>query len=113
MSPREVFALRDYLGPEWKGRTISDARQTVSLSDILGQTCLENRLGELAGRAVLLAVADQLISGLAMTELDGVARRMLLCPPDVSAEHIKTLLQDAEIDAVVTDHPASWGTAGI
>ena len=27
MSPREIFALRDYLGPELKGRTISDARQ--------------------------------------------------------------------------------------
>ena len=27
MSPREVFALRDYLGRNLKGRTISDARQ--------------------------------------------------------------------------------------
>jgi acyl-coenzyme A synthetase/AMP-(fatty) acid ligase len=113
MSPREIFALRDYLGPELKGRTISDARQIVSLSDILEQTCLENRLGELAGRAVLLAVTDQLISGLAMMELDGVARRMLPCPPDVSADHFQSLVQDAEIDAVVTDHPASWGTAGV
>ncbi len=37
MSPREVFALRDYLGPELKGRTLSDARQKVSLTDILEQ----------------------------------------------------------------------------
>ena len=36
MSPREVFALRDYLGADLKGRTISDARQVVSLTDILG-----------------------------------------------------------------------------
>ena len=28
MSPREIFALRDYLGPELKGRTISDARHS-------------------------------------------------------------------------------------
>ena len=35
MSPREIFALRDYLGPELKGRTISDARRVVSLTDIL------------------------------------------------------------------------------
>ena len=40
MSPREIFALRDYLGPELKGRTISDARQVVSLTNILEQTCL-------------------------------------------------------------------------
>jgi acyl-coenzyme A synthetase/AMP-(fatty) acid ligase len=113
MSLREIFALRDYLGPELKDRTISDARQLVSLSDILERTCLGDRLGELAGRSVLLAVTDQLISGLVMTELDGVAQRMLLCPPDVRADHLQSLVQDAGIDAVVTDRPAAWSTAGI
>ena len=86
MSPREAFALRDYLGADLKGRTISDARQVVSLTNILEETCLADRLGELSGRSVLLAVADQLVSGIAMTELDGVARRMLLCPPDLNAD---------------------------
>jgi acyl-coenzyme A synthetase/AMP-(fatty) acid ligase len=108
MSPREVFALRDYLGAELKGRTISDARQLVSLTDILGQTCLSDRLGELSGRSVLLAVADQLVSGLAMTEIDGVAQRMLLCPPDFNTDYLQTLIEDAGIDAVVTDHPERW-----
>src|SRR5450755_4482622 len=108
MSPREAFALRDYLGADLKGRTISDARQVVSLTDILGETCLADRLGELSGRSVLLAVTDQLISGIAMTELDGVARRMLLCPPNLDADHVKTLIEDAEIDAVITDHPERW-----
>ena len=40
MSPREIFALRDYLDPDLKGRTLSDARQVVSLTDIAGETCL-------------------------------------------------------------------------
>src|ERR1700722_7817886 len=113
MSPREIFRLRDYLGPELKGRTISDARQVVSLTDILGETCLADRLGELSRRSVLLAVSDQLISALAMTEIDGVARRMLLCPPDLNADHIETLIDDAGIDAVVTDEPARWANAGV
>ncbi|MDB5611745.1 MAG: long-chain fatty acid--CoA ligase [Bradyrhizobium sp.] len=113
MSPRETFALRDYLGPDLTGRTISDARQVVSLTDILEQTCLGDRLRELSGRSVLLAVADQLVSGIAMTEIDGVGRRMLLCPPDLNTDHIKTLVEDAGIDAVVTDHPARWTGAGI
>ena len=108
MSPREIFALRDYLGPELKGRTISDARQVVSLTNILDQTCLVGRSGQLAGRSVLLAVSDQLISAVAMTEIDGVARRMLLCPPDLNTDHIQALIEDAEIDAVVTDQPARW-----
>jgi acyl-coenzyme A synthetase/AMP-(fatty) acid ligase len=112
MSPREIFALRDYLGPDRKGRAISDARQTVSLTNISEQTCFGDRLGELSGRSVLLAVADQLISGIAMTEIDGVARRMLLCPPDIAADHIQTLMEEADIDAVVTDQPAR-AAAGI
>jgi acyl-coenzyme A synthetase/AMP-(fatty) acid ligase len=113
MSPREVFALRDYLDPNLKGRTLSDARQVVSLTEFIGETCLDGRLGELSGRSVLLAVADQLVSALAIMELDGVARRMLLCPPDLAADHLSSLIADAEIDAVVTDSPTHWAASGI
>src|SRR5450631_589332 len=38
---------------------------------------------------------------------------MLLCPPDVNADHLKTLVEDADIDAVVTDVPSQWRAAGI
>jgi acyl-CoA synthetase (AMP-forming)/AMP-acid ligase II len=113
MSPREVLALRDYLGPELKGRTISDARHIVSLTDSLQQTCLVGGSGELAGRSVLLAVTDQLISAIAMTEIDGVARRMLLCPPDLNADHAQALVDAAEIDAIVTDQPLRWSHVGV
>jgi acyl-coenzyme A synthetase/AMP-(fatty) acid ligase len=113
MSPRETFALRDYLGPEWKGRTISDAHKVVSLTNIVSETCLVGRCDELAGRSVLLAVTDQLISAIAMTEIDGVARRMLLCPPDLNADHFNALIEDAGIDAIVTDQPARWADAEV
>jgi acyl-coenzyme A synthetase/AMP-(fatty) acid ligase len=113
MSPREIFALRNYLGPDLKGRTLSDARQAVSLTNILEETCLVGRFGQLSGRSVLLAIGDQLISAVAMIELDGVAGRMLLCPPDLNVDHVKTLIEDAEIDAVVTDEPARWADAEV
>ncbi len=113
MSPREIFALRDYLDPALKDRTISDARRTVSLTTLRGETCLGGRLGEFAGRSVLLAVADQLTSALVITEIDGVARRMLLCPPDLNPDHIQTLIVDVGIDAVITDDAARWATSGI
>ena len=48
-----------------------------------------------------------------MTEIDGVARRMLLCPPDIDADHVRTLMQEADIDAVVTDRPERWAGAGV
>src|SRR5580700_849627 len=113
MSPREIFALRDYLDPNLKGRTLSDAKQVVALTEFAEQTCLEGRLAELSGRSVLLEVTDQLVSALAILEMDGVARRMLLCPPDLAPDHISTLVEDAGIDAVVTDRPAEWAASGI
>src|ERR1700761_6866743 len=113
MSPRETFALRDHLGPDLTGRTISDAQRVVSLTDYQRHTCLSDRLGELSGRAVLLAIADQLISGLAMIEIAGVARRMLLCPPDLAADHLQSLIASAAIDAIVTDDPARWTEAAV
>jgi acyl-coenzyme A synthetase/AMP-(fatty) acid ligase len=112
MSPPEIFALREYLGPELKGRTISDARHGVSLTDILRHSCLIGRSRELSGRSVLLATSGQLLSALAMIELDGVARRMLLCPPDLDPDRIQALLADAEIDAIVTDRPLHRCDAG-
>lgn len=113
MSPREIFALRDHLGAELTGRTLSDAHDVVSLTDILSQTVLGGRLGELSGRAVLLKSSDQLRSGLAMIELDGIARRMLLCPPDLNPAHLDALMANAGIDAVVTDEPDRWAETGV
>ncbi|MEY9472423.1 hypothetical protein ABH992_004822 [Bradyrhizobium yuanmingense] len=113
MSPREIFALRDHLGAELKGRTISDAHDVVSLTGILSHTVLGGRLHELSGRAVLLKLSDQLRSGLAMIELDGIARRMLLCPPDLNPAHLDALIADAGIDAVVTDEPELWAASGV
>src|ERR1700753_3683840 len=108
MSPREVFALRDYLSPELKGRVMSDARHSVSLTDILSQTCLDTDRSKLSGRSVLLSMAGQLLAALSMIEIDGIARRMLLCPPDLNPDYLDALISDAAIDAVVTDQPERW-----
>jgi acyl-coenzyme A synthetase/AMP-(fatty) acid ligase len=113
MSPREIFALREYLSQERMGRTISDARHSVSLTDILTHSCLASPVRELSGRSVLLALSGQLLSTIAMIELDGIARRMLLCPPDLNPDHVQALISDADIDAIVTDQPLRWSDAGV
>ena len=113
MSPREIFTLRDYLDPGLTGRTLSDARHTASLSDIADQTCLKGRRPELSGRSVLLATSNQFLAGLVMLEVDGIARRMLLCPPDLNADHLQAIIEDAEIDAVVTDQPDRFTASGV
>lgn len=112
MSPPDIIALRQYLGQEPKNRTISDSRHVVSLTDIVQHSCLTGRNCELSGRSVLLATSGQLLSALAMIELDGVARRMLLCPPDLDWDRLEVLLEQAGIDTIVTDRPLHRCSAG-
>ncbi len=54
----------------------------------------------------------QLLSALATIELDGVARRMLLCPPDLDWDRLQVLLEQAGIDTIVTDRPLHRCGAG-
>jgi acyl-CoA synthetase (AMP-forming)/AMP-acid ligase II len=56
---------------------------------------------DLTGRSALLAVPDQLSAALALIQLDGVARRIVLCPPDVEPRHFAAVVADAAVDVVV------------
>ena len=96
------------------GRFLWGAKASVSLSDLLRGTSLGGRLTELSGRSVLLAARDQLAAAVAMIELDGVARRLVICPPDLSSEHLPTVIDKAGVDAIVSDHdPLSTGHIGV
>ncbi|MDN5001404.1 fatty acid--CoA ligase family protein [Bradyrhizobium sp. GCM10027634] len=113
MSPPDAIALHQYLGEGLTDRTISDARQSVCLADMIEHSCLIGGSScELSGRSVLLATSRQLLSALAMIELDGVARRMLLCPPDVDWERLQILIAQAAIDVIVTDRALSGDGTG-
>lgn len=57
--------------------------------------------GALAGRSVLVRTPDQLRTALALTALDGAARRMVICPPDLKDEHLPLVFEDAGTEAVV------------
>jgi acyl-coenzyme A synthetase/AMP-(fatty) acid ligase len=52
---------------------------------------------------VLIATRDQLPTALALIELDGVARRMILCTPDLTPEQLAGVAATAEADAIVLD----------
>ena len=73
----------------------------VALAELAGASSLGGRLEELRGRAVLLAVRDQLTAALALIELDGVASRLVLCPPDLASEHLPFVMTTADVEAVV------------
>jgi acyl-coenzyme A synthetase/AMP-(fatty) acid ligase len=41
---------------------------------------------------------------LALIELDGVARRVIICPPDIRSEHLPSVIAKGDVDAIVSDH---------
>src|SRR5262249_16751359 len=86
---------------------------TVALDALVRGTSLGGRLPELAGRSVLVATGDQLTAALTLIELDGVARRLVLCPPDLAPEPLPSGIADAEIDAIVTLGQMDAGELGV
>ncbi|MBV8566840.1 MAG: AMP-binding protein [Methylobacteriaceae bacterium] len=111
-----MTSLRDRLGPAGglPGCTLSDLRFSVGLGQIAEGTSLGGRLDELRSRAVLVATGDQLTTALALIELDGVARRIVVCPPDLPQEHLAPILIEAEVDAVVCEAGAGrFAGAGV
>lgn len=57
------------------------------------------------GRSVVLATIDPFATIAAMIQLDGVARRMVLYPPDLAFEHLAFVAETAAADVIVTDQP--------
>ena len=94
-------------------RTLSDAKSVLSLAAIAGGTCLAGRRAEFSGRSVLIATHDQLAAAMAMIELDGLARRILLAPPDLPFEQLPAIIKDADVDALVCSEPREFESLGI
>ncbi|MCP5412133.1 MAG: AMP-binding protein [Alphaproteobacteria bacterium] len=69
-----------------------------------GQVCLSSRgraLPGLAGASVLLRTHSQLAAALGLIALDGVARRIVIAPPDVKAGHLASVIARADVEAVM------------
>jgi acyl-coenzyme A synthetase/AMP-(fatty) acid ligase len=76
---------------------------TVALAGLAGASIFGTALESLRGRSVLIAAREQLPTALALVELDGVARRMVLCTPDLTPEQLAGVAATAEADAIVVD----------
>ncbi|HEY3812828.1 MAG TPA: long-chain fatty acid--CoA ligase [Caulobacteraceae bacterium] len=75
----------------------------VALSDIVNGVSLDIDPQMLTDRSVLVRTREQVAAALAFVDLDGAARRMVLCPPDFDPAHLNHVLDHAEIDLVVSD----------
>jgi acyl-coenzyme A synthetase/AMP-(fatty) acid ligase len=96
-------ALRDLVADGSAQRWLWDRHGKARIAALAQGTCLGGRLSELADRSVLVAAGSQLTTALAFIELDGVARRITILPPDADPNHFAALMSGAEVDAVVVD----------
>ena len=82
---------------------LSGAHASVALADMVRGSALGGRGEELRGRSVLVATTDQLTAALALIELDGVARRLVVYPSDLPLEHLPFVIDSAAVDVIVSD----------
>src|SRR5882762_7086252 len=106
MPPNCLGSLREKLdnASDCSGRFLWGATTSVSLANLLSGTSLGGRLLELWGRSVLVATRDQLAAALALIELDGVASRLVICPPDIPAKHLPSVIAKSGVHAIVSDY---------
>lgn len=102
---RSLWTLICAGGP--KEQFLQNASTQVLLSDLRSGSAIRGSLQDLRGQSVAVATGDQLAAALALIQLDGVVRRLILCPPDVPAESITGIAAGAEAAAVITDREES------
>jgi acyl-coenzyme A synthetase/AMP-(fatty) acid ligase len=106
MAGVDAPSLREIVAKEGTPRSFYDRGTALRFTDLARRTSLGGHLRELAGRSVLLATESQLTSALALIELEGVARRIVILPPDADPAHLPAIIAIADIDAVLTDEGA-------
>ena len=107
MSKSNELSLWSSLSTSGRQRSFCSGDASITLDHLIGGSTLGGRLEELRGRSVLIATKEQLSAALALIELDGIARRVVLCPPDLPREHFPFVISTAGVDAVVSDRDAS------
>jgi acyl-CoA synthetase (AMP-forming)/AMP-acid ligase II len=83
---------------------------SVAVGELAAGSTFGTALDSLRGRSVLIATREQLPTALALVELDGVARRMVLCTPDLTPEQLADVAETAQAEAIVLD-PAAVASA--
>ena len=82
---------------------MSDASGRAALTALAAGSSLGVPVETLRGRTVLISCTRQLPAVLALLQLDGIAHRVLLCPPDLPPDHVPAVLAEAAVDTVLSD----------
>jgi acyl-coenzyme A synthetase/AMP-(fatty) acid ligase len=102
ISPASIWSALSATG-DLSTRFLFSAEANLPLSDLVEGTGLYGHGDELRGRSVIIASRSQLAAALSLIELDGVARRVVLYPPDLPLGYLPFVIDSAEADAIVSD----------
>ena len=89
------------------GRVVSTRDHTVPLDGFAASSPFGAEREKFAGRSVALYVGDMAKAAAALIDLDGLARRILLCPPGWDAAKLQSAAAQAEADALAFDADAA------
>ena len=82
---------------------VSGGNARIARAKLLKSSILGGRAEELRGKSVVLMTADQFSTALALFELDGLARRIAICPSDFRLDSLPRVLDATGADALISD----------
>ena len=84
-------------------RFVADAKVRLPLEVLGSGTSLAAPAKAFAGQCVMLCTTTQLATVCALLELDGLARRIVLCPPGMTPDQLSQAAHEADVTVVVCD----------
>ncbi len=84
-------------------RFIQDANGRIAWPPRLRGVAPAREHMETAGKSVLVATRSQIATASALMQLDGRARRVVLCPSGLSSEHFQYVVRAAAADLILSD----------
>ena len=109
-------SLRDRIGAALTPGAASaliGMERSVELSALAHGWFLSQAACAVAGRCVLVRTRSPLAAILALTSLDGIAARLILCPPDLGAPQLAQAAATAGADMMVSDDEADPAPPGL
>jgi len=103
MAGVEARSLRDFVANAKAPAFFANCDAVARFTDLSRGSSFGGRLPDLTGHSVLVATKSQLTTALALIELDGSARRLVIAPPDTEPDHLAAVIEAAEVDAAVID----------
>jgi acyl-coenzyme A synthetase/AMP-(fatty) acid ligase len=100
--PISLWSALTALG-DLSGRSMWGANACFGVPDMVAGSVLGSRGHEFYGRSVLVATTEQLTAVATLIELDGVASRIVLYPPDLPLDHLSLVAKIAGAEAIISD----------